>query len=105
MDTALLGKSIRSNRDRLRLTQEQLAELLGVSSHYIYELERGLKLPSLPMLVTMAEVFHCGIDALLSNETEEGGEDGLSVLIGGLSTEKRARLCEVLRGLLPHLKL
>ena len=105
MDTALLGKSIRHNREKIQLTQEQLAELLGVSSHYVYELERGLKLPSLTMLITLAEVFHCGIDSMLSPVADKLENDELSTLISGLSPEKRTHLCEALRGLLPYLKL
>ncbi len=106
MNTSYLGNSIRRNRKMLDLTQEQLAELLDVSSHYVYELEQGTKLPSLATLVTMAEIFHVGIDSLLSprDDTSVAGDE-LENLLKGLTPNERTGLCRVLKGLMPNLRL
>lgn len=43
MDFEQIGMRIKACRKQKHLTQEKLAECLDVSSHYIYELERGVK--------------------------------------------------------------
>lgn len=101
-----LGNAIKRNREKFNLTQEMLAEHINVSSHYIYELEKGLKLPSLPVAVSLAEIFHTSIDSLLNEESvsvNHGGE--LSEIINTLTDEQKMRLAKVLKGLLPYLKL
>lgn len=45
-----VGTRIKSARHEARLTQEQLAELIDVSPHYIYEIERGSKAMSIQTL-------------------------------------------------------
>lgn len=47
MDFEQIGMRIKACRKQKHLTQEKLAECLDVSSHYIYELERGVKTMSL----------------------------------------------------------
>lgn len=37
----ILGKNVKYHRYRKKLTQEQLAEVLNVSSNYVGRLERG----------------------------------------------------------------
>ena len=66
MNLDKLGSKIKNNRRLLKLTQEQLAELIDVCPHYIYEIEKGLKTPSLPMLIAISENLHVSIDNLLS---------------------------------------
>lgn len=53
MDFEQIGMRIKACRKQKHLTQEKLAECLDVSSHYIYELERGVKTMSLYTLSTI----------------------------------------------------
>lgn len=41
-DLVELGKNIKAERNRLFLSQEKLAELVGVQTHHISKIERGL---------------------------------------------------------------
>ncbi len=52
---------IREKRKSQDLTQEKLAELVGVSTGYIGQLERGETMPSMPVLAALIDVL--GIDA------------------------------------------
>lgn len=105
MDIKSLGKSIKQYRTQLNLTQEKLSELLDVSTHYIYELERGIKIPSLPMLISIAELFNTTVDSLLTGNTPiNHSYDELDILINSLSTDKRKEVYEILTFLLPRLK-
>lgn len=106
MDITFLGKSIRKNRELLNLTQDRLAELLNVSTHYVYELERGLKVPSLPMLLQIAEIFHVSIDSLFTETSSfTAGENHLQILLDNLTDEKREKLYTIITQLLPYLNL
>lgn len=61
-----LGESIRSLRRGAALTQEQLAEALGVTTGAVHKWESGKATPELPMLVDIAEFFETSVDALLN---------------------------------------
>lgn len=52
-----LSEHIRSLRKARGLTQEQLAEALGVTAGAVYKWESRLSLPELPMLVQLADFF------------------------------------------------
>lgn len=107
MDINNLGIEIKRNRKLLKLTQEQLAELIDVNPHYIYEIEKGLKIPSLPVLITICEQLHVSIDNLLSANvhTSDKDNDELDRLIKNLNDTQRASLANVIRSLYPYLKL
>ena len=45
--------------------QEKLADLTNCSREYIAYLENGVKTPSLPILVDLANALHISVDALL----------------------------------------
>lgn len=57
--------NIRGERSRQDLTQEQLAERLGVAESTIRRWEEGLTRPSSEMLVAMTGIFGCTADYLL----------------------------------------
>lgn len=60
-----LAESIRTFRKERSLTQEQLAEVLGVTVGAVYKWEAGLSTPELPLIVEMADFFDTSIDVLL----------------------------------------
>ena len=47
MDYKLLGKNIKEARKSLKMTQEQLAEQIDVSTVFISQIENGSRKPSL----------------------------------------------------------
>ena len=60
-----LGKRISFYRLKFSMTQEKLADLTNCSREYIAYLENGVKTPSLPILVDLANALHISVDALL----------------------------------------
>lgn len=44
-------------RDKMDLTQEQLAEIVGISQSHYAKLENGQRLPSLKVLQSLSQVF------------------------------------------------
>lgn len=60
-----LSKNIRANRKRLGLTQEQLAEAMGVSVGTVSKWESAGSVPDIEMIVELADFFQESVDALL----------------------------------------
>ncbi len=79
-----LGKRIMAHRKRLKLTQDQLAEKLGVTAQAVSKWENDQSCPDINMLPRLAQLFGTSTDALLGNETVYDTE----VVTPGHSDEK-----------------
>jgi transcriptional regulator with XRE-family HTH domain len=64
-----LGKRIVENRKRLILTQEQLAEKLGITAQAVSKWENDQSCPDITMLPKLAEIFGISTDELLGYTT------------------------------------
>lgn len=62
-----LGKRIVQHRKRLGLTQDQLAEKLGVTAQAVSKWENDQSCPDITMLPKLAEIFGTTTDALLGS--------------------------------------
>ena len=65
-----LGKRIQLCRKSLGLTQEQLAEKLGITAQAVSKWENDQSCPDITMLPKLAEIFGTTTDALLGRQTE-----------------------------------
>ena len=63
-----LGKRIMQHRKAMGLTQDQLAERLGVTPQAVSKWEHDLSCPDINMLPRLAELFGTTTDALLGHE-------------------------------------
>ena len=61
-----VGKTIKRLRKEKKISQEKLAEAINSHQVYISEIERGLKIPSLPVLHEMAIAFGMSLTELVS---------------------------------------
>ena len=66
-----LAENIRTFRKQLSLTQEQLAEVLGVTVGAVYKWEARLSQPELAMIMAMADFFDTSVDVLLGYEMKD----------------------------------
>ncbi|MSU02464.1 helix-turn-helix domain-containing protein [Tissierella pigra] len=60
-----VGLRIRLEREKLGLSREKFAELVGLSSFYIGQLERGDRKMSVDTLVNISSVLNISVDYLL----------------------------------------
>ena len=71
MDYKLLGKRIRTARLSAGLSQEHLAEMVGLTSQHISHTEVASTKISLPSLVKIANALHTSVDRLLSDSIHD----------------------------------
>ena len=71
MDYKLLGQRIRAARLAMGLSQEQLAEIVGLTSQHISHTEVDSTKISLPALVKIANALHTSVDKLLSDSIQD----------------------------------
>lgn len=65
MDKTLIARRIRQYRHLQKLSQEDLADLAGLSDTYIRKLEAGLRTPSLDTILVLAATLNTTPDRLL----------------------------------------
>lgn len=63
-----LGKRIAEYRKRKKLTQDQLAEQLGITAQAVSKWENDQSCPDITMLPKLAEIFGISVDTLLGAE-------------------------------------
>ena len=66
-----LGKRISANRKRLGITQDRLAEQLGVTAQAVSKWENDQSCPDITMLPKLAEIFSISVDTLLGVVPQE----------------------------------
>ena len=71
MDYVLLGQRIRAARLSAGISQEQLAEMVGLTSQHISHTEVASTKISLPSLVKIANALNTSIDKLLSDSIHD----------------------------------
>ena len=71
MDYKLLGQRIRAARISAGLSQEQLAEMVGLTSQHISHTEVASTKISLPALVKISNALHTSVDKLLSDSIHD----------------------------------
>lgn len=72
MNRVEMGARIKEARLKSNLTQEQLAEKLGIGPTYICDIERGAKFPSFGLFVKIVDVLNASADYILRGEVESG---------------------------------
>jgi HTH-type transcriptional regulator, cell division transcriptional repressor len=70
-EAQLFGRRLRELRKTRGLTQEALAEAADLSGNYISDLELGLKVPSLTILVRLSQALDVATTDLLADFTRE----------------------------------
>lgn len=68
------GEKIAKLRKECNYTQEQLAELLGVSRQSVSKYESGVAFPETEKLIKLSEIFGCSVDYLLKNNSDMGND-------------------------------
>lgn len=73
-----LGDKLSKKRKENNLTQEQLADILGVSRQAISKWESDIAYPETDKLIRISELFNCSLDYLLKDVEETEGTQSIN---------------------------
>ena len=68
MNQIKIGKFISESRKSKEITQEQLAEKLGVSKNAVSKWERGLNLPDASIMQELCNILEISLNELFAGE-------------------------------------
>lgn len=68
MNQVSIGKFISERRKYKKLTQEQLAEKLGISDRAVSKWERGINLPDASLMLNLCSILDITVNELLTGE-------------------------------------
>lgn len=94
----LIGKRIKEQRKKNKLTQEQLSEKLGISKNHLSAIERGVYRVQIETLVMIINCLGCTADDLFCDVIDKGymiKSSCLSEKIEKLSPEEQNRILAV----------
>jgi transcriptional regulator with XRE-family HTH domain len=87
-----LGETIRKRRRARNMTLARLAELAGVSTSYVSQVERGVANPTLSSLKTLTEALDLTVGSLLSEPEHSPIENGSNTEVNVLRAGNRRRV-------------
>lgn len=64
-DKKRIGNSLKTIRELKGYTQLEISVLTGISKGQISEIERGLRYPSLPLLIKLKQIYGEKIDVII----------------------------------------
>ena len=102
MDQIAIGARIKAARERVHLTQEQLAEIIDISPTHMSVIERGVKTPKLDTFVRIANALGVSTDALLQDVVVPVNDSiiaELSARIGRMPQKDQERILNAIRAL------
>ncbi|OHX11745.1 transcriptional regulator [Chromobacterium sphagni] len=96
-----VAKTVARYRKARGLTQDGLAEQLGIGLEAVSRLERGRITPTLPRLLGLAQALQCGVNDLLAETSPNPSDQAayLEQLLSPLSQEDRALVVEMVERL------
>ena len=65
-----IGEKINTLRKQRNMTQDELAEKMGVSSKAVSKWEKDLSIPDLPVLLELSDFFHISLDDLVKEKED-----------------------------------
>ena len=106
MDKVAIGSRLREARTLVKLTQEQLAEKVGIGTTYISDIERGAKFPSLSLFIKIVDALGVSSDFILRGEIEAGKNcvyDDITKKLDGLTPKQRLGVAELIDAYIKNL--
>ena len=74
-----IGRAIAGQRLRRGLTQEEVAEQLGIGSEAVSRIERGIVIPNIARLLDFASIFECETAELLSEASSRPSDQAIHI--------------------------
>jgi transcriptional regulator with XRE-family HTH domain len=90
----IFAYNIQQKRRLLGLTQDALAEKLGIGQQSLSRMERGIIAPKFERLSDIASVLHCSVAELFVNDSMPENSESIIIadILQGLTREERRAL-------------
>lgn len=102
IDYAVLGLNIKMKRQSNKLTQEELAEMVGCNPSHISNIENNYTKASLNTLLAIANSLNTSIDSLLLDQYNNQSlalDNEISNAIAGFDIEMKERVLRIIKAL------
>lgn len=63
-----IAENIKNRREEYDLTQAELAKRIGVTPSYVNYVESGTRIPSVPVLIKLADALNISTDEILGRK-------------------------------------
>lgn len=107
LDYAEIGQRVRKARLAAKITQEQLAEKVGVGTTHISHIETGNSIPSLKLFVDVLNALGLSADAILCDQLNQAGAAFPNLIAQELAdcSEEEIRIfCDMLQAMKKSLR-
>ncbi|HHW1804897.1 TPA: helix-turn-helix domain-containing protein [Pseudomonas aeruginosa] len=96
-----VGRAIAKQRMRCGMTQDEVAEILGVGNEAVSRIERGIVMPNIARLFEFATIFNCSAMELLSEASLRPDDQAtrISGLLNALEESDRQLVVEMVERL------
>ena len=101
----VVGRAIARQRMRCKLSQEEVAEKLGIGSEAVSRIERGKVMPNIERLAELAMIFGCETAELLTESSSRSEDQArrLNDLLATLNTDDRQLVMGLVESLVARL--
>ena len=102
IDYAVLGLNIKTKRQSNKLTQEELAEMVGCNPSHISNIENNYTKASLNTLLAIANSLNTSIDSLLLDQYNNQSlalDNEISNAIAGFDIDMKEQVLRIIKAL------
>lgn len=92
MNQKKIGSFIAKKRKEKNLTQQELAEKVGVTNRTIINWENGKNIPDYSLLIPLCEILEITIDELINGESTKQSKDTIELVIEYLDRNRKVNL-------------
>lgn len=92
MNQKKIGSFIAKKRKEKNLTQQELAEKVGVTNRTIINWENGKNIPDYSLLIPLCEILEITIDELINGESTKQSKDTIELVIEYLERNRKVNL-------------
>lgn len=93
----LFGERLRGRRNAIGLTQEGVAEKIGISLRFYQMIERGEKSVSLDTLIRLSKALTISVDYLLFGDLPYSLDNPIAEMFAGLAPDQKADAEKIVR--------
>ena len=93
----LIGNNVRYYRMKQKMTQNELAQIVGINASAITRIEGGTRMMSIPVLLDVATALSISTDALLFDPCTPAHLQNILMLLKGQTDESLTRIEHLLQ--------